>query len=74
MFTKLNHTNKAVIFIVLVLFMTLSVGLMVNVLNVASEFLGAGLYAFTPALAALLMLFVVTPEGLSKEERMEGQR
>ncbi len=67
MFTKLNDTNKAIIFTVLVLFIALIAGLILNLLNVTSEFLGAGLYAFTPALATLLMLLVVTPEGFSRE-------
>jgi hypothetical protein len=48
MFTKLSDLNKAIIFTVLVLFIGLIAGLIVNLLNVASEFLGAGLYAFTP--------------------------
>ena len=56
MFTKLSDLNKAIIFTVLVLFMGLIAGLIVNLLNVASEFLGAGLYAFTPAVATLVML------------------
>ena len=68
MFTKLSDSNKAVIFTVLALFMALIAALIVNLLNVTSEFLGAGLYAFTPALATL-MLLLVTPEGFSKEGR-----
>jgi len=67
MFTKLNDSNKAIIFTVLVFSMALIAALMVNLLNVASEFPGAGPYAFTPALATLVMLLVVAPEGFSKE-------
>src|SRR3712207_4910873 len=67
MFTKLNDTNKAIIFTILVLSMALAAGLTVNLLSVASELLGAGLYMFTPALATLVMLIVVTRDGLSRE-------
>jgi CAAX protease family protein len=67
MVTKLNDTNKAIVFTVLATFMALTAGLTLNLLNVTSELLGAGLYMLTPALATLLMLLLVTRDGLSRE-------
>jgi uncharacterized protein len=66
MFTKLTGTNKAGIFTVLALVMALAVALYVRALDITSEFVAAW-YMFTPALAVLIMLLIVTRDGYSKE-------
>ena len=66
MFTKLTGTNKAAIFTVLVLLMALAVALYVRALDIISEFVAAW-YMFTPTLAVLIMLLIVTRDGYSKE-------
>jgi membrane protease YdiL (CAAX protease family) len=65
--TRLTDTSKAMVFTVLVLFFALAAGLTINVLHVASEFLGSFLHMFTPTVAVLVMLLLVTREGYSKE-------
>src|SRR5215211_827289 len=67
MFTRLGGTSKATIFTALVLLMALIAALLIRALGITSEFVAAGLYMFTPAEAALIMLLVVTREGYSKE-------
>jgi CAAX protease family protein len=67
LFTKLTATNKAGVFTVLVLFLALATGLAINVFAITSEFIVAALYACSPVLAMLIMLQVVTRDGLSKE-------
>jgi len=67
MFTKLTDTSKAAIFSVLVLCMALVAALVIRALGITSEFVGAAVYMFTPTVAALIMLLVVTREGSSKE-------
>jgi membrane protease YdiL (CAAX protease family) len=67
MFTRLGGTSKATIFTVLVLLMALIAALLIRTLGITSEFVAAGLYMFTPAEAALIMLLVVTRDGSSKE-------
>ena len=66
MFTKLTGTNKAAIFTVLVLLMALAVALYVRALGISSESVAAW-YMFTPTLAVLIMLLIVTKDGYSKE-------
>ena len=66
MFTKLTDTNKAAIFTVLVLLMALAVALYLRVLGITSES-AAAWYMFTPTLAVLVMLLIVTQDGYSKE-------
>ncbi len=67
MFAKLTDTSKAAIFSVLVLFLALAAGLVINVLGITSEFVVAALYASNPILAVLIMRLVVTRDSLSKE-------
>jgi uncharacterized protein len=67
MFTKLTDTSKAAIFSVLVLCMAVGTALLLKMLDL-SGLLGLGLvWSSTPALAALIMLLVVTRDGYSKE-------
>jgi CAAX protease family protein len=67
MFSKLTDISKATIFTVLVLFLALAAGLTINLLHVTSEFFGAALYMFTPTVAVLVMLLIITRDGYSKE-------
>ena len=67
MFPKLTDTRKATIFTVLVLLMALGGALLFKVLGLTSKGPAAGLYMFALALAALVMLLVVTRDGFSKE-------
>src|SRR5215207_7514719 len=67
MFTRFHDTNKAAIFTVLVLLMALVAGLMIRGLGITSNFVAAGLYMFTPAEAALIMLVIVTRDSFSRE-------
>jgi uncharacterized protein len=67
MSTKLTDTNKAAVFAVLVLSLALAAGLVIHVFAITSEFIVAALYACSPVLAVLIMLLVVTRDGLSKE-------
>jgi membrane protease YdiL (CAAX protease family) len=67
MFTKLADTTKAVIFSILVLFMAVGAALLIRFLDLP---LGLGLgavWSSTPAVAALIMLLVVTRDGYSRE-------
>jgi len=66
MFTKLTDTSKATIFTVLVLLMALAMAFLFRAMGVTSEG-PVGLYMLTPALAALVMLLVITRDGFSKE-------
>ena len=67
MFTKLTDTGKATIFTVLVLFMALGIALLFKAGVFTSEGPVIALYMCTPALAALVMLLVITRDGFSKE-------
>jgi uncharacterized protein len=68
MFTKLTDTSKATIFTVLVLLMALAMAFVFRAMGVtSSEGPTIGLYMSTPALAALVMLLVVTRDGFSRE-------
>jgi uncharacterized protein len=67
MFTKLADTTKAAIFSILVLFMAVGAALLIRFLDLP---LGLGLgavWSSTPAVAALIMLLVVTRDGYSRE-------
>jgi membrane protease YdiL (CAAX protease family) len=66
MFTNLTDTSKATIFTVLVLLMALAMAFLFRAMGVTSEG-PVGLYMLTPALAALVMLLVITRDGFSKE-------
>jgi uncharacterized protein len=66
MFTKLTDTNKAAIFSVLVLCMSVGAALLIKMLGLSGYGLAAA-WSFTPTVAALIMLLVVTREGYSRE-------
>ena len=67
MFTKLADTSKATIFTILVLFMALAIALLFKAGVFTSEGPVIALYMCTPALAALVMLLVITRDGFSRE-------
>jgi uncharacterized protein len=67
MFTKLTDTSKAAIFSVLVLFMAVGAALLISFLELPQGPLMFTIWSFTPTVAALIMLLVVTREGYSKE-------
>jgi|SRR5215217_608660 len=67
MSTRLSDANKGAVFAVLVLFLALAAGLVINVFAITSEFVVVALYACSPVLAVLIMLLVVTRDGLSKD-------
>src|SRR5918911_35098 len=67
MFTKLTDTSKAAIFSVLVLCLSVGAALAIRFLGLSE---GPGmwtLWSFTPTVATLIMLLVVTRDGYSKE-------
>ncbi len=67
MFTKLTDTSKAAIFSVLVMVLAVGAALLIRM---QGHVPGPGLWAvwmFTPTMATLIMLLVVTREGYSKE-------
>src|SRR3712207_5762054 len=66
MFTKLTDTGKAAIFSILVLAMAVGAALLIRILDLAGMGMWV-LWSFTPTVAALIMLLVVTREGYSKE-------
>src|SRR5215216_4370689 len=66
MFTKLTDTSKAAIFSVLVLCMSVGAALLIRTLDL-SGFVLPAVWSSTPAVAALIMLLVVTRDGYSKE-------
>src|ERR671919_2729198 len=67
MFTKLTDTNKAAIFSVLVLCMSVGAALLIRFLELPQGYVMFTVWSFTPTVAALIMLLVVTREGYSKE-------
>ena len=67
MFTKLADTNKAAIFAVLVLCLSVGAALLIKMLGLTLGFGLAAVWSSTPTVAALIMLLVVTREGYSKE-------
>ena len=67
MFTKLTDTNKAAIFSVLVLCMSVGAALLIRFLELTPGLALWVLWSFTPTVAALIMLLVVTREGYSRE-------
>jgi uncharacterized protein len=67
MFTKLADTNKAAIFSVLVLVMSVGAALLIRILDLPPNFVMWALWSFTPTVATLVMLLVVTRDGYSKE-------
>ena len=67
MFTKLADTNKAAIFSVLALVMSVGAALLIRILDLPPNFVMWGLWSFTPTVATLVMLLVLTRDGYSKE-------
>ena len=67
MFTKLTDTNKAAIFAVLVLCLSVGAALLIRFLDLHQGFVLFSIWSFTPTVAALIMLLVVTRDGYSKE-------
>src|SRR5215213_4949697 len=67
MFTKLTDTNKAAIFSVLVLCLSLGAALLIRFLELPPGLAFWTLWSITPTAAALIMLLVVTREGYSRE-------
>ena len=67
MFTKLADTNKAAIFAVLVLCLSDGSALLIRFLELPPGYVMFTIWSFTPTVAALIMLLVVTREGYSKE-------
>ena len=67
MFTKLAGTNKAAIFSVLALIMSVGAALLIRILELPPNFVMWALWSFTPTVATLVMLLVVTRDGYSKE-------
>src|SRR5829696_923112 len=66
MFTKLTDTNKAAIFSVLVLCLSLGAALVIRFLELPPGLAMWTLWSITPTVAALIMLLVVTRDGYSK--------
>jgi uncharacterized protein len=67
MFTKLADTTKAAIFSVLVLCMSVVAALLIRILELPQGPVMFTIWSFTPTVAALIMLLVVTREGYTKE-------
>src|SRR5215207_7919124 len=67
MFTKLTDTSKAAIFSVLALCMDVGAALLIRMLEIPPGLAMFAVWMSTPALAALIMLLVVTRDGYSKE-------
>jgi membrane protease YdiL (CAAX protease family) len=67
MFTKLTDASKAAIFAVLVLCMSVVAALLIRFLELPQGPVMWTLWSFTPTVAALIMLLVVTRDGYSKE-------
>src|SRR5215208_6609787 len=67
MFTKLTDTSKAAIFAVLVLCLSVGAALLIRFLELPQGYVMFTIWSFTPTVAALIMLLVVTREGYSKE-------
>jgi uncharacterized protein len=67
MFTKLTDTNKAAIFAVLVLCLSVGAALLIRFLELPQGPVMFAIWSFTPTVAALIMLLVVTREGYSRE-------
>ena len=63
MFTKLTDTNKAAIFAVLVLCLSLGAALVIRFLELPQGYVMFTIWSFTPTVAALIMLLVVTRDG-----------
>ena len=67
MFTKLTDTTQAAIFAVLVLMLSVGAALLIKFLELPQGFVMFAVWSFTPTVAALIMLLVVTRDGYTKE-------
>src|ERR671912_2556377 len=67
MFTKLTDASKGAIFSVLVLCLAVGAALLIRFLSVSSDLVMWTIWSITPAVAALIMLLVVTRDGYTKE-------
>jgi membrane protease YdiL (CAAX protease family) len=67
MFTKLTDTNKAAVFAVLVLCLSVGAALLIRFLDLTPSMGMWILWSITPTAAALIMLLVVTRDGYSRE-------
>jgi membrane protease YdiL (CAAX protease family) len=67
MFTKLTDTTKAALFAVLVLMLSVGAALVIRFLELPQGFVMFAVWSFTPTVAALIMLLVVTRDGYTKE-------
>jgi uncharacterized protein len=67
MFTKLTDASKGAIFSVLVLCLAVGAALLIRFLSPSSDLVMWTIWSITPAVAALIMLLVVTREGYTKE-------
>jgi CAAX protease family protein len=67
MFTKLTDTTKAAIFAVLVLCLSVGAALLIRFVELPQGYVMFTIWSFTPTVAALIMLLVVTRDGYSKE-------
>src|SRR5215213_10630307 len=67
MFTKLTDTNKAAIFSVLVLCLSVGAALLIRFLGLSPGLLMWTIWSITPTVATLIMLLVVTRDGYSME-------
>src|SRR5215213_976102 len=67
MFTKLADTNKAAIFSVLVLCMSVGAALLIRMLGLSVGFGLFTVWSITPVVATLIVLLVVTRDGYSRK-------
>jgi uncharacterized protein len=67
MFSKLTDTSKAAVFSVLVLCMAVGAALLIRFLELPQGYVMFAIWSFTPTVATLIMLLVVTREGYSRE-------
>jgi hypothetical protein len=67
MFTKLTDTRNAAVFSVIVLCMSVGAALLIRFLELPQGPVMWTLWSFTPTVAALIMLLVITRDGYSKE-------
>ena len=67
MFTTLTDNSKAAIFTIIVLLLAVTVAASIDLFSITSEILSIVLYMFTPALTALIMMLLITRDGVSRE-------
>jgi hypothetical protein len=67
MFTRLSDTSKAAIFAVLVLCTSVGAALLIRILGLTGGMGMWTLWSFTPTVATLIMLLVLTRDVYSKE-------